>query len=113
MQLRMFNKKTQGLPLSVVVIAVIALMILIVLITIFSGRMGGFKKPVIAIVAGRFTSELPQGTVLGHAGAIVSRGRGGYVSKVKALKKAGVMIAESLDEIPHLLRRALRGKIRV
>ena len=40
----MFNKKTQGLPLSVVVIAVIALMILIVLITIFSGRMGGFKK---------------------------------------------------------------------
>jgi len=76
-------------------------------------RTGGFRKPVIAVVAGRFTNKLPQGTVLGHAGAIVSRGRGGYASKVNALKKAGVSIAESLDEIPHLLRRALHGKIRV
>lgn len=63
-----------------------------------------FKKPVVAIVAGKFTKDLPQGTVLGHAGAIVARGRGGYDSKVRAFAKAGVVVARTLDEMPDLLK---------
>ena len=71
-----------------------------------------FKKPVVAVVAGKFTARLPQGTVLGHAGAIVAKGKGGYDSKVRAFKKAGVPVAATLDEIPGLLRKMLRGRIK-
>ena len=66
-----------------------------------------FKKPVVAVVAGKFTARLPQGTVLGHAGAIVAKGKGGYDSKVRAFKKAGVPVAATLDEIPKLLKAIL------
>ncbi len=68
-----------------------------------------FKKPVVAVVAGKFTARLPQGTVLGHAGAIVAKGKGGYDSKVRAFKKAGVPVAATLDEIPGLLRPHLKN----
>ncbi|PJE64621.1 MAG: succinate--CoA ligase subunit alpha [Candidatus Ryanbacteria bacterium CG10_big_fil_rev_8_21_14_0_10_43_42] len=64
-----------------------------------------FKKPIIAIIAGRFTSAFPSGTVFGHAGTIVMRNRGGYESKVSALQKAGVMVVNTLEEIPLLLKK--------
>lgn len=68
---------------------------------------GGFTKPVVALVAGKFTETLPQGTVLGHAGAIVSKGRGSYASKVKALTEAGVVVCDILDDVPRALKRLM------
>jgi succinyl-CoA synthetase alpha subunit len=65
-------------------------------------------KPVIALIVGEFTENLKQGTVLGHAGAIVSRGKGSFSSKVAALKKAGVRIAKTPEEIPLLLMKAMK-----
>lgn len=69
-------------------------------------RSGKFTKPVVAIVGGRFTEKLAPGVVLGHAGAIVSKGKGGYDSKIKALQEAGILIAETVEQIPNLLERA-------
>lgn len=69
------------------------------------------KKPIVAIIAGKFTATLPQGTVLGHAGTIVSRGRGSYNSKINAFRKAGILIAQTLEEIPVLIKTALGDKI--
>lgn len=63
-----------------------------------------FSKPVIAVIAGRFSEKLPKDTVLGHAGAIVSGGKGSYKSKTEALKKAGVYLPKTLEEIPGILR---------
>lgn len=63
-----------------------------------------FKKPVIAIIAGRFSEQLPKDTVLGHAGAIVSGGNGSYDSKITSLKKAGVYLPKTLEEIPKILK---------
>lgn len=68
---------------------------------------GGFQKPLVAVIAGRFTETLPIGTTLGHAGAIVAKGRGSYRSKRDALRGAGIRVADRLEEIPVLLRQAL------
>lgn len=70
-------------------------------------RQTKFPKPVIAIVAGEFTQTLPQGTVLGHAGALVMRGRGSYASKISAFKSAGVTLVSELEEIPRIIKNYL------
>lgn len=68
------------------------------------------KKPIVALIGGKFTHMLPSGTVLGHAGAIVSHGKGGYNSKIKALKDSGVVLAKTPEEIPILLKKILKIK---
>lgn len=62
-------------------------------------------KPVIALIAGRFAETLPQDTVLGHAGAIVSKGKGSARSKIEALQKVGALIAETPEDITQLVAR--------
>ncbi len=65
------------------------------------------RKPIVAVIAGKFTTTLPKGTVLGHAGAIVSGGRGSYDSKVNALRRVKVPVARTLEEITVLLKKYL------
>lgn len=66
-------------------------------------KKGDITKPVIALIAGEFADSLPGGTVLGHAGTIVSKGLGSYASKIQALRDAGVHIVSSVEEIPTVL----------
>ncbi|MBI2644423.1 MAG: succinate--CoA ligase subunit alpha [Candidatus Wildermuthbacteria bacterium] len=68
---------------------------------------GKITKPVVALIAGRFAEQLPQDTVLGHAGAIVSKGRGSARSKIEALTKAGALVANTPEEIPSLIKKVL------
>lgn len=65
------------------------------------------RKPVVALIAGRFTERLPQETTLGHAGAIVNKGKGSASSKVSALQKAGALVANTPEDIPMLVKQAL------
>ncbi|NLT38544.1 MAG: succinate--CoA ligase subunit alpha [Methanomassiliicoccus sp.] len=58
------------------------------------------KKPVVAYIAGR---TAPPGRKMGHAGAIISQGRGSARSKAEALRAAGVRVAERPSEIARLL----------
>lgn len=67
-------------------------------------KAGGFTKKVVAFISGLFAENLPQGTKLGHAGAIVYGEKGSYKSKINSLKDAGVIIAKTPDEIPNLLK---------
>ncbi|MDO8655186.1 MAG: succinate--CoA ligase subunit alpha, partial [bacterium] len=68
---------------------------------------GTITKTVVALIAGQFSEKLPQDTVLGHAGAIVSKGRGSAASKVASLKKAGALIANTPEDISMLLKQVL------
>ncbi len=59
--------------------------------------------PKVAFIAGR---TAPEGKRMGHAGAIISGGRGTAASKVTALQAAGFRVAGSPTELPQLLREA-------
>ena len=62
------------------------------------------NKPVVAYIAGR---SAPKGKTMGHAGAIISGGKGTAQMKIEALESARVKVAVVPSDIPRLLREVL------
>jgi succinyl-CoA synthetase alpha subunit len=68
---------------------------------------GVFTKPLVAFIAGR---NAPEGKKMGHAGAIISGGKGTVAGKASALRAAGALVADKPSQIGDLFLTVFNHK---
>lgn len=68
---------------------------------------GGFTKPLIAYIAGKFVEDMPEGTVFGHAASVIEGEMGKPSKKIATLKDVGAHLAKNFNETIEILQKLL------
>jgi succinyl-CoA synthetase alpha subunit len=69
-------------------------------------KASGTKKPVVGFIAGL---TAPPGRRMGHAGAIISGGKGGAGDKIEAMKSVGIHVTDSPSGIGSTMAKVFKG----